>query len=151
MAIHYYFECKKVGAPLTLLSTLEDLQESSTRKLVDVNDKKNKLLIQYIDCCYIDDDGSVKYDSLKILDHKIQNFRKVQESQIDTLRKFLVEAKALGKDDLVEDIADDIKEVTQCLDQDFSSITNIEDLDGLSLPDLAFNYRTHYINKLYNG
>lgn len=150
MPINYYFECEKVGGPLSLLSTLEDLPESDTRIKANVNDKKNKLIIEYIQCCHIGADRSIKYDPIKILNHKMQTFRKVQERQIDTLRKFLIEAKAVGKDDLVEDIIDDIKEVTQCLDQDFSSVTNIEDLDGLTLPDLAFNYKTHYVNKLYN-
>lgn len=150
MAINYYFKSEKVGGPLSLLSTLEDLPESDTRIKANVNDKKNKLIIKYIQCCYIGADRSIKYDPIKILNHKMQTFRKVQERQIDTLRKFLIEAKAVGKDDLVEDIIDDIKEVTQCLDQDFSSVTNIEDLDGLTLPDLAFNYKTHYVNKLYN-
>ena len=151
MAIFHYFTSEEVGGQTQLLGTTEKLPETNTRVLIkNIDDEKIKFFIKYIDSCYIDENGSVQCDSIKVLNSKFDDFRYSQSLQLDTLRKFLIEAKAIDKDDVVKDILEDINDVVNCLDVDFSSITDIETIDGLCFPELSFNYKQHYINILYN-
>ena len=149
--MNHYFECKKINGPLVVLSTLKELPITNKRKLVDDEAKNTQLYIKHIDCCFINKQGDIDFDRVKLLDSRLEIFKEDLRNQLKTLRNFLIEASALNKPDIVEEIAKDIKDLVNCLDVDFSSIDDIQDLDKLCIPELAFNYSAHYTNKLYNA
>jgi len=148
--MYYYFECEKIGDPLSFLSSIKKLRASKTRKKVDIDDKMSKLYIKYVDCCFIKKDGNLDFNKSKLLSSRLKQFKKTLDKKLIELRKYLVEAHALNKDSVVKEIGKDIEELVNCLNKDFSSVDNIEDLDSLAVPELAFDYCTHYNNKLYN-
>ena len=150
MAINYYLQCEKVGGPLCLLSTIEDLPLSDIRRRADLTDKTTNIYIKYVDCCFINENGDVDFDHTKVLSLRLEQFRKTLNSKLVEIRKFLVEAHALNKTDVVKEISEDMGCLVDCLNRDFSAVDNIEDLDNLSIPELAFDHYTHYMNKLYN-
>ena len=148
--MYYYFQCEKVGEPLSFLSSANNLRPTKTRKKADVDDKMTKLYIKYVNCCFINKDGDIDFDKVKLLSLRLNEFKKILDRKLLELRKYLVEAYALNEDTIVKEISEDIKDLADCLNKDFSSIDNIEDLDNLSIPELSFDYYTHYNNKLYN-
>ena len=150
MQINRYFECEKINGPLVFLSTFKELPITNKRKLADVEDKTTRLYIKHIACCFINKQGDIGFDRIKLLDSRLTVFKIDLNKRLRTLRKFLIEASALNKPDIVEEIAKDIKDLVNCLDVDFSSIDDIQDLDELCIPELDFNYSAHYTNKLYN-
>ena len=150
MAINYYLRCEKVGGGLCFVSTIEKLPLSDKCKLVDIEDKTTKLYIKYVDCCFINKKGEVYFDAVKVLSLRLEEFKRNLDRTLSTLRQFFVEAHALNNNDVVIEITEDINDLVNCLNRDFSAIDNIEDLDNLSIPELAFDHYTHYMNKLYN-
>ena len=150
MQINYYFECKKINGPLVLLSTFKKLSITKKRKLVDFEDKNIQLYIKHIACCFINNKGDIDFDRAKLLNSRLDVFKFDLNIRLRTLRNFLTEAAALNKSDIVEEISKDIEDLVNCLDRDFSSVVDIQDLDELCIPELDFNYSAHYTNKLYN-
>ena len=124
MQINRYFECEKINGPLVFLSTFKELPITNKRKLADVEDKTTRLYIKHIACCFINKQGDIGFDRIKLLDSRLTVFKIDLNKRLRTLRKFL--------------------------DVDFSSIDDIQDLDELCIPELDFNYSAHYTNKLYN-
>ena len=148
--MYYYFECEKLGAPLSFLSSVKDLPLTNKRRLANISDKTTKLHIKYVDCCFINKDGDIDFNKAKLLSLRLKEFKQILDKRVIELRKYLVEAHALNKDTIVKEISEDINDLVNCLDKDFSYIDNIEDLHNLCVPELAFDYYTHYNNKLYN-
>jgi len=111
--------------------------------------KKYRLHIKYIDCCNLDEDLVLTYDKIKVLAKRLNELNFDIEVRKRELRKMVVEASALGKDDIVNCILETIESLNTFINSDFSNITNIQEIDTLTCPELHIDYEQHYGNKIY--
>jgi len=89
------------------------------------------------------------YDKIKVLAKRLNELNFDIEVRKRELRKMVVEASALGKDDIVNCILETIESLNTFINSDFSNITNIQEIDTLTCPELHIDYEQHYGNKIY--
>lgn len=111
--------------------------------------KKYRLHIKYIDCCSLDKDLVLTYDKIKVLAKRLNELNFDIEVRKRELRKMVVEASAFGKADIVNCISETIESLNTFINSDFSNITNIQEIDTLTCPELHIDYEQHYGSKIY--
>jgi hypothetical protein len=111
--------------------------------------EKYRLHIKYINCCFFDENGSLSYDHIKVLSQKLYNLSIDVDQYIRKLRELVVEAIGLEKQECAKEIAESIKSLSDFVNDDFSGIKDIQEIDTLTCPELNIDFIRHYASKIY--
>lgn len=129
--------CKKI----TMESQCIELSQAETQEY--------SLHIKYINCCELDKNGKLVYDPVMVLAQRLEYLTHSSRDLMMTLRKLIVEASALNNTDVIDQIRQTITSLNDFINEDFSSITDIQEIDTLTCPELHIDYEQHYSNKIY--
>ena len=145
---HYIKEDSEYG--IVIVSSETEL--TLTEKHIQVNSEEiaaMDLQIQYSDCCHIDDSGNLSHDPVKCIAKRLEKVKLDVEQKTRQLRSLLTEASAMDKKDVVTEIAAMIKKLNDFLKKDFSSVTDLTQIDTLTCAELNMDLHTYYANKIY--
>lgn len=111
--------------------------------------QKYNLHIKYIDCCELDENNKFSYDPVLVLAQKLEYLTRRVRCGILELRKLIVEASAFNNTEVINEIAQTITTLNDFINEDFSSIKKIKEIDTLTCPELEIDFQQHYANKIY--
>ncbi len=123
--------------------------ESQCIELSQAETQEYSLHIKYINCCELDKNGKLVYDPVMVLAQRLEYLTHSSRDLMMTLRKLIVEASALNNTDVIDQIRQTITSLNDFINEDFSSITDIQEIDTLTCPELHIDYEQHYSNKIY--
>lgn len=150
MRLYHYIHTVDKSEDLAFTTSAKKLSARGRRIQLTKKDlQKYRLHIKYIDCCTLDKDLELAYDEIKVLAKRLSELNAAVAECKRTLRQTLVEAAAVGKTELASDISQTIKSLNEFINSDFSNITNIQDIDTLTCPELHIDYEQYYTNKIY--
>lgn len=150
MRLYHYIHTINKSEDLAFTTSPKELSTQGKRiKLSKKDLQKYRLHIKYIDCCTLDKDLELTYDEIKVLAKRLSELNIAVAECKKKLRQTLVEAAAVGKTEIANDISQTIKSLNEFINSDFSSITNIQDIDTLTCPELHIDYEQYYTNKIY--
>lgn len=146
MKLYNYIE-KEIDGSLVFTQSPSPLEREYVFEIEEID--KYIEHIKYIDCCYLDENNKLEIDLVKVLGKRLVDLEFLSKTKIQELRRMLTEASALGRNDLVEEIVQTIKEVNSFTDSDFSSLKNISEIENVVCPELTLDYEGLYSEKLY--
>jgi hypothetical protein len=148
--IYKYIESNKDGSLMITHSGLK-LPETSNRLFLSDSDyDQYKIHIKYIDCCFLNENKKLEVDSVKVLSKKLQRLTFDIDDKVGKLRKLVQEASMLDNKEVAKEIAGVIKSMNSFLSKsDFSNITDINDIEQITCPELNINYDKYFSDKIY--
>lgn len=150
MRLYHYIHTLNKSEDLAFTTSAKKLSSRGRRiQLTKKDMQKYRLHIKYIDCCSLDKDLELVYDEIKVLAKRLDELNRDIEACKQRLRQTVVEAAAVGKNDLANDISQTIKSLNEFIHGDFSNITDIQEIDTLTCPELHIDYEQYYTNKIY--
>jgi len=117
--------------------------------LSDSDFKKYTLHIKYINCCSLNENAELEVDSVKVLSRRVQRIMYDIDDKSAELRKLVQEAAIFDNKEVAREIALVIKSMNKFLDSDFSNITDVNDIEQITCPELQLDYEKHFTNKIY--
>tara|TARA_R110001632_G_scaffold22376_1_gene64349 strand:- start:438 stop:896 length:459 start_codon:yes stop_codon:yes gene_type:complete len=117
--------------------------------LSDSDFKKYTLHIKYIDCCSLNENTELEVDSVKVLSQRVQRIMYDIDDKSAELRKLVQEAAIFDNKEVAREIALVIKSMNKFLDSDFSNITDVNDIEQITCPELQLDYEKHFTDKIY--
>ena len=146
MKLYNYIE-KEIDGSLIFTQSPDPLDRKYVFEIKEIENYADH--IKYIDCCYLNENDKLEIDLVKVLGKKLIELEFLSKTKIQELRRMLTEASAVGRNDLVEEIVQTIKEVNSFIDSDFSSLKSVSDIDNIICPELTLDYEGLYSEKLY--
>lgn len=150
MRLYHYIHTVDKSEDLAFTTSAKKLSARGRRiQLTKKDMQKYRLHIKYIDCCSLDKDLELEYDEIKVLAKRLDELSRDIDFTERRLRQTVVEAAAVGKTDLANDISQTIKSLNEFINSDFSNISDIQEIDTLTCPELHIDYEQYYTNKIY--
>ncbi len=150
MRLYYYVhKCVNTDKLVFTTSCKKITMESQCIELSQAETQEYSLHIKYINCCELDKNGKLVYDPVMVLAQRLEYLTHSSRDLMMTLRKLIVEASALNNTDVIDQIRQTITSLNDFINEDFSSITDIQEIDTLTCPELHIDYEQHYSNKIY--
>jgi len=152
MELYYYIHTIDNSELLAFTTSPVEVPINQYKRGVQLSEtdlEKYKQYIKYIDCCTLSNDNTLHCDYIKILSKRLEQLNFDIAQATNNLRKLLVEAAALNKPIVVNEIAQTIKTLNEFLSSDFSSITDITQIENITCPELHINYNKYYESKIY--
>ena len=148
--IYKYIESNKDGSLMITHSGLK-LPETSNRFFLSDSDyKQYKLHIKYIACCSLDKNKQLEVDHVKVLSKKLQRLTFDIDDKTAELRKLVQEAAMFDNKEVAKEIAGVIKSMNSFLSEsDFSNVTDINDIEQITCPELNIDYAKYFSDKIY--
>jgi len=150
MSLYYYVhKCDNTDKLVFTTSCKKITMKSQCLELSQAETQEYSLHIKYINCCELDKNGKLVYDPVMVLAQRLEYLTHSSRDLMMTLRKLIVEASALNNTDVIDQIRQTITSLNDFINEDFSSITDIQEIDTLTCPELHIDYEQHYSNKIY--
>ena len=118
--------------------------------LSDSDFKKYTSHIKYIDCCSLNENTELEVDSVKVLSQRVQRIMYDIDDKSVELRKLVQEAAMFDNKEVAKEIAAIIKSMNSFLSEsDFSNVTDINDIEQITCPELQLDYEKYFSDKIY--
>ncbi len=105
--------------------------------------------IDYIDCCFLDERDKLIIDTTKLLSKKLQNLMLRVDERCVHLRSLIQEAGVMDKKEVAQEIAGVIKTLRAFIENDFSNIKTVNEIEQITCPELNIDYDRYFSNKIY--
>jgi len=150
MRLYYYVhKCDNTNKLVLTTSCKKITMESQCIELSQAETQEYSLHIKYIDCCELDKNSKLVSDPVMVLAQRLQTLSADIQERIYELRKLIVEAAALNKVEIAGEIAQAITALNDFINEDFSSLKTIKEIDTLTCPELSIDFPKHYASKIY--
>lgn len=148
--IYKYIESNKDGSLIFTESGIMLPKIKGRLLLSDSDFKKYTLHIKYIDCCSLNENTELEVDSVKVLSKRVQRIMYDIDDKTVELRKLVQEAAMFDNKEVAKEIAGVIKSLNSFLSEtDFSNITDINDIEQITCPELNIDYAKYFSDKIY--
>lgn len=150
MKLYYYIhKCDDTDKLVFTTSCKKITMESQCIELSQAETQEYSLHIKYIDCCELDKNSKLVSDPVLVLAQRLECLTIGIHRRILELRKLIVEASALNNTDVIQEIIQTITALDDFINEDFSSIKTIKEIDTLTCPELDIDFPQHYASKIY--
>jgi hypothetical protein len=149
--MHTYIHCNTSSDPLVITSSNNKIEfgDKYNFEITENNIEQYRIYIKYINFCTINESFELTYDPIQILADKLEDLQVDIDDMIHALKVLVTHAVVADKNEVAKEIMTTIKSLNSFISQDFSRITDINDIDQITCPELNMGLRSHYAKKIY--